>query len=167
MNNNYDNTINDSEKKYNIAIYTDGACSGNPGKGGWGAILIYNKKKQNGDNKEIKKIISGSNNMTTNNIMELTAVIEALKIIKKPSKITLFSDSKYVINGATQWLQKWQTNRWLGANKKPIKNVELWQDLLKLSTNHEIQWNWVKGHSTDPVNNEVDLIARSESKKNN
>jgi len=167
MNNNYDNTINNSEKKYNIVIYTDGACSGNPGKGGWGAILIYNKKKQNGDNKEIKKIISGSNNMTTNNIMELTAVIEALKIIKKPSKITLFSDSKYVINGATQWLQKWQTNRWLGANEKPIKNVELWQDLLKLSTNHEIQWNWVKGHSTDPVNNEVDLIARSESKKNN
>lgn len=135
-----------------IEIYTDGACSGNPGKGGWGAILMY---------KEHKKEISGFKVETTNNQMEITAVIEALKILKKPSQVVVYSDSKYVIDGITKWIFSWQKNNWKGTNKKPIKNVELWQDLQKEVLKHEINWVWVKGHDGNKYNEIADELARN------
>ena len=153
------------EKKYNITIYTDGACSGNPGKGGWGAILICHFKDKREKDVELKKILSGGEPMTTNNRMELTAVIEALKAVKKSSNIDLFSDSKYVIDGMTKWLENWKHNGWKGSDKKLIKNVELWKELDKLSSIHAINWHWVKGHADDALNNEVDKIACFERDK--
>ncbi len=144
-----------------ITIYTDGACSGNPGIGGWGAILLYTAKKT-ADNavKEYKKCINGMEENTTNNRMELTAVIESLKLLKFPCKINLFTDSKYVLEGATKWLSSWQKNNWRCANKKPVKNAELWKELSLRTENHEIIWHWVKGHADNELNNEVDKLAR-------
>lgn len=135
-----------------IEIYTDGACSGNPGKGGWGAVLMY---------KEHKKEISGFKAETTNNQMEITAVIEALKILKKPSQVVIYSDSKYVIEGITKWIFSWQKNNWKGANKKPIKNIEFWQDLYQEVLKHEIKWVWVKGHAGNKYNEIADELARN------
>ncbi len=133
-----------------IEIYTDGACSGNPGKGGWGAILLY---------KEHQKEISGCLAQTTNNQMELMAVIEALKIVKKTIEIIIYTDSVYVKDGITKWIFNWKKNGWKTANKKPVKNLELWQELDLLAANHQITWKWVKGHSGNKYNEIADQLA--------
>lgn len=135
-----------------IEIYTDGACSGNPGKGGWGAVLLY---------KEHKKEISGFQEETTNNQMELMAVIESLKTIKKPIKIIIHTDSTYVKDGITKWIFNWKKNGWKTANKKPVKNYELWQDLDEIAKKYEIEWKWVKGHSGNKYNEIADELARN------
>ena len=137
-----------SEKK--ITIYTDGACKGNPGPGGWGALLEYNG---------YTKKIYGSSKQTTNNIMELTAVIESLKIINKKSEIIITTDSTYVKNGITNWIHNWKLKGWKTANKKPVKNKKLWQELDFLSSQHNIQWEWVRGHTGHPGNEEADQLA--------
>ena len=134
-----------------IKIYTDGSCLENPGNGGWEAIIIDDGKKT-----EIK----GSKKNTTNNQMELLAPIEALKKIPKGSKVEIFTDSKYVKSGITEWIHNWKKNGWKTADKQPVKNKELWEELDLLANQFEISWNWVKAHSTDKLNNEVDLIAR-------
>lgn len=148
-NNNLHNTSHNNSEK--IIIYTDGACSGNPGKGGWGAILMINQHF---------KEISGSQNHTTNNQMELKAVIEALKIIKKSYLIEIYTDSKYVMDGITKWINSWQKNNWLTADKKPVKNIDLWKELASLTKNHQISWHWVRGHSGNKYNEMVDKLAR-------
>ena len=134
-----------------IKIYTDGSCLENPGNGGWAAIIISEGKKT-----EIK----GSKKNTTNNQMELLAPIEALKKIPKGSKVQIFTDSKYVKSGITEWIHNWKKNGWKTSNKKEVKNKKLWIELDLLANEFEISWNWVKGHSTDKLNYEVDLIAR-------
>ena len=134
-----------------IKIYTDGSCLENPGNGGWAAIIIDDGKKTQ---------IKGSKKNTTNNQMELLAPIEALKKISKGSKVQIFTDSKYVKLGITEWIHNWKKNGWKTANKQPVKNKELWEELDLLTNEFEISWNWVKAHSTDELNNKVDLIAR-------
>lgn len=133
-----------------VTIYTDGACSGNPGKGGWGAILINAKET---------KYMSGSKQLTTNNQMELTATIEALKAILKPSNIALYTDSQYVKNGITSWIFNWKKNGWKTAAKKPVKNKDLWKELDDLVKNHSVDWEWVRGHSGNPGNEKADKLA--------
>ncbi len=140
----------------NYIIYTDGACIGNPGKGGWAAIII----EPTGERE-----IVGYEKSTTNNRMELKAVIEALKEIEVNSQISLFSDSKYVIDGITKWIKNWKINDWKTTNKKEIKNLDLWMDLDKLTLKFKITWNWVKAHSTNEYNNKVDRLARNEAEK--
>ena len=134
-----------------IKIYTDGSCIGNPGKGGWAAIIIIDDKKTQ---------MTGSQKNTTNNQMELLAPIKALNKMPRGSKIQIFTDSKYVKSGITEWIHNWKKNGWKTANKQPVKNKELWTELDLLTEKFEIKWNWVKGHSTDKLNNEVDLLAR-------
>ena len=134
-----------------IKIYTDGSCLGNPGNGGWAAFIIDDKKKIQ---------IKGSKKDTTNNQMELLAPIKALKKIPKGSNVQIFTDSKYVKSGITEWIHNWKINGWKTANKQPVKNKELWIDLDELSKNFQIEWTWVKGHSIDQLNNEVDAMAR-------
>ncbi len=134
-----------------IKIYTDGSCLGNPGNGGWAAIIIDDKKKIQ---------IKGSKKNTTNNQMELLAPIKALKKIPKGSNVQIFTDSKYVKSGITEWIHNWKKNGWKTANKKPVKNKDLWTELDLMTSEFEIKWSWVKGHSIDKLNNEVDLIAR-------
>ena len=134
-----------------IKIYTDGSCIGNPGKGGWAAIILDDGKKT-----EIK----GSKKNTTNNQMELMVPIEALKKIPKGSEVQIFTDSKYVKSGITEWIHNWKKNGWKTADKQPVKNKELWEELDFLANQFDIKWNCVKAHSTDKLNNEVDLIAR-------
>ncbi len=135
----------------NVTIYTDGACSGNPGKGGWGAVLIYG---------EIEKQISGASENTTNNQMELTAPIEALKLLKKPCNVKLYSDSAYLINGFTEgWIYNWQKNGWKTANKKDVKNKELWIQIYEFTQIHNIEWIKVKGHADNKYNNICDKLA--------
>ena len=134
-----------------IKIYTDGSCIGNPGNGGWAAIIMINGKKTN---------IKGGEKNATNNQMELLAPIKALNKIPKGSKVQIFTDSKYVKSGITEWIYNWKKNGWKTANKQPVKNKELWTALDELSNEFEIEWSWVKAHSTDELNNEVDLIAR-------
>lgn len=141
-----------------IVIYTDGACSGNPGKGGWGAILKY------GDH---TKEISGYAELTTNNKMELQAVIEALKLIKKDYDIEIFTDSNYVKDGITKWINTWKLNNWKTSKRESVKNKELWLELDELRQKYNINWNWVKGHADDELNNRVDELARLEITKNN
>ena len=131
-----------------LKIYTDGACKGNPGPGGWGALLDYDGK--------IKEINGYSAN-TTNNIMELTAVIKSLKQLNRPCIIT--TDSNYVKNGITKWIHNWKKNGWKTANKKPVKNKELWENLDSLTTSHTINWQWIKGHSGHPQNERADTLA--------
>jgi len=138
----------DSNK--NIDIYTDGACSGNPGKGGWGVYLKI-------DNEEIQ--LNGAKDNTTNNRMELLAVIEALKYLKCKSNINLFTDSKYVMQGIEEWIHNWKKNDWKTSKKEPVKNKELWIELDKLVSLHNIQWKWVKGHSGDYGNERADYLA--------
>ena len=138
-----------------IKIYTDGSCIGNPGVGGWGAIIIM-------DGKKIK--IKGNKTNTTNNQMELVAPIKALKKIPNNSEVQIFTDSKYVKMGITEWIHKWKKNDWKTSSKKKVKNIELWTQLDKLSNNFDIKWNWVKGHSTDKLNNEADLLAKKAAK---
>lgn len=138
-----------------VEIFTDGACSGNPGAGGWGAILRY---------KDTEKELSGGAAETTNNRMELTAVIEALKALKVRCVVSLYTDSKYVMDGVTQWLPNWKKNNWRTSNKKSeVKNVDLWQQLDELLPQHEILWNWVKGHNGHPENERVDKLARNQA----
>ena len=134
-----------------IKIYTDGSCLGNPGNGGWAAIIIDDKKKIQ---------IKGSKKDTTNNQMELLAPIKALKKITKGSSVQIFTDSKYVKSGITEWIHNWKKNGWKTANKQPVKNKDLWTELDQMNSKFEIKWSWVKGHSIDKLNNEVDLIAR-------
>ena len=141
----------------NYIIYTDGACLGNPGNGGWAAIII----EPTGE-----KQIVGCESSTTNNRMELKAVIEALKEIEVNSQVSLFSDSKYVIDGITKWIKNWKINDWKTTNKKEIKNLDLWMDLDKLTSKFKITWNWVKAHSTNEYNNKVDRLARNEAERN-
>ena len=134
-----------------IKVYTDGSCLENPGNGGWAAIIIDDGKKTQ---------IKGSKKNTTNNQMELLAPIEALKKIPKGSKVQIFTDSKYVKSGITEWINNWKKNGWKTANKQKVKNKDLWVELELLSNDFDIKWSWVKAHSTDKLNNEVDLIAR-------
>ncbi len=139
---------------YRVEIFTDGACSGNPGPGGWAVILRH---------KDTEKELSGGEKETTNNRMELTAVIEALLALKKECDITLYTDSRYVMDGVTQWLPNWKKNNWRTSNKKSaVKNIDLWQKLDGLLERHKIQWIWVKGHAGHPENERVDAMARKE-----
>ena len=138
-------------------IYTDGACSGNPGPGGWAAIIIS-------DN-EVKETFFGSEKNTTNNQMELMAPIKAIQKFKKKSEISIFTDSTYVRDGITTWIKKWEKNGWKTASKKPVKNKELWKKLKNLSSKHSIKWVWVKGHAQDKYNNLVDELAQGAIKK--
>ena len=135
-----------------IKVYTDGSCLENPGKGGWAAIIIN-------DSGRIE--IKGSKENTTNNQMELTAPIMALKKIPQGSKVQIFTDSKYVKSGITEWIYNWKKNGWKTADKKEVKNKNLWTELDDLSNSFDIEWIWVKAHSSDELNNEVDLLARS------
>ena len=138
-----------------LKIYTDGACSGNPGKGGWAAIILNDSNQSN---------ISGSENNTTNNRMELMAPIMALKKIKKKSEITIFTDSKYVKDGITDWIKKWKVNNWKNSNKKPVKNKDLWIKLDNACLKHKVTWKWVKAHADNKYNNLVDELAVSKTK---
>ena len=133
-----------------LKIYTDGACSGNPGKGGWAAIILDGKNQSS---------ISGSENKTTNNRMELMAPIMALKKIKIKSEITIYTDSRYVKDGITEWIKKWKLNNWKSSNKKPVKNKDLWIKLDGLCEKNNVSWKWVKGHSTNKYNNLADELA--------
>ncbi len=140
-----------------VVIYTDGACSGNPGPGGWGAILMA------GEN---KKEISGAKNDTTNNVMELTAVIEALKLLKRPCKVQLYSDSAYVVNAFLHnWIDGWIKKGWKNSNKDDVKNKELWQELISLTKTHNVAFHKVKGHADNEYNNRCDELARNAIKK--
>ena len=142
-------------KKDYVEIWTDGACKGNPGVGGWGAILRYQQNE---------KEISGGEPNTTNNRMELKAVIEALKALKRSCNITIYTDSVYVKNGITLWLKNWKQKAWQTSNNKPVKNIELWQELDELASKHNISWQWVKGHSGHPENERADNLASSQAK---
>ena len=139
-----------------VTIYTDGACSGNPGPGGWGAILQYGKAE---------KELSGSELSTTNNRMELLGVITALETLKEPCSVDLYSDSKYVVDGITKgWAKGWRARGWIKADKKPALNVDLWQELLPLLETHRVSWNWVKGHADNAKNNRCDELAVAQSR---
>ena len=143
--------------KKTVTVYTDGACSGNPGPGGWGAILRY---------KETEKCISGGEPETTNNRMELTAVISALESLKEPCIVELWSDSKYVIDGLEKgWAASWKKNGWRKADKKPALNTDLWERLLALTAQHEMQYHWIKGHAENEYNNRCDKMAVAEREK--
>ena len=139
-----------------VEIFTDGACSGNPGPGGWGCLLRYRGQE---------KTLSGGNPQTTNNRMELTAVIEGLKHLTEPCVSHLSTDSKYVMDGVTQYLDNWIQNGWKKSNKKPVLNTDLWQELVQELERHKINWNWVKGHAGHPENERVDALACSERDK--
>lgn len=135
-----------------VTIYTDGACSGNPGPGGWGAILLYGKHK---------KELSGGNKETTNNRMELTAVIEALKKLKEPCVVHVYSDSAYLVNCMNQgWYKNWEQNNWLNSKKQPVENQDLWKSLLQEMSKHKVHFHKVEGHSDDNLNNMCDKLAR-------
>ncbi|MCI4677684.1 ribonuclease HI [Rhodoblastus acidophilus] len=135
-----------------VAIWTDGACSGNPGPGGWGAILTFN-----GAEKEF----SGGEPTTTNNRMELTAAISALEALTRPCAVDLHTDSQYVRQGVTSWMLGWKRNGWRTADKKPVKNEDLWKRLDEAAQRHDIAWHWVKGHAGDPMNERADALARA------
>ena len=133
-----------------VDVFTDGACSGNPGPGGWGAILI---------SKETRKELSGGERLTTNNRMEMMAAIEALEALKRPCEVHLHTDSMYVKDGITKWLAGWKAKGWKTADKKPVKNTDLWQRLDALTALHRIDWHWVRGHAGDPGNERADALA--------
>ena len=134
-----------------VTIYTDGACSGNPGPGGWAALLISEGQE---------KVLTGGASLTTNNRMELRAALAALTALKRPCSVDLHTDSEYLKNGITAWLKNWMRNGWRTADKKPVKNQDLWRKLLPLIEQHEIRWEWVQGHAGDPRNERVDELAR-------
>lgn len=142
-------------KQREVTIFTDGACLGNPGPGGWAYLLTYQQHE---------KLASGFEADTTNNRMELRGVIEALKALSQPCRIQIYTDSKYVQKGMQEWVHAWQKNNWKTAAKQAVKNQDLWQDLLALSAPHEIAWNWIKGHSGHPENDRVDEAARQACK---
>ena len=137
-----------------VEIFTDGACKGNPGPGGWGAILRSNGKERE---------LSGGESPTTNNRMELMAAIEALNALKKPCRVQLWTDSNYVRDGITKWIHGWRRNGWKTADKKPVKNAELWQALLDAAEPHRVEWHWVKGHAGHPENERADALACAEA----
>lgn len=134
-----------------VTIWTDGACSGNPGPGGWGAILTFENHR---------KEISGGEPAATNNRMELTAAIRALEALKRPCRVDLHTDSAYLRGGITTWLSGWKKNGWRTADKKPVKNIELWQELERAAAPHDIHWHWIQGHAGDPMNERADELAR-------
>ncbi len=138
-----------------IKIYTDGSCIQNPGNGGWAAIMLINNEK---------KAISGFKKNTTNNQMELMAAIEALKKIPIGEEVQIYTDSKYVKMGITEWIKKWSQNNWKTSSKKKVKNLELWKELSSISKKHKIKWLWIKGHAGDPINEEVDVLAKKAAK---
>ena len=133
-----------------VVVYTDGACKGNPGPGGWGALLCW---------RDHQKELFGGESQTTNNRMELTAVIEALSALKQRSEVAVYTDSEYVKNGITTWIHNWKQRGWRTADKKPVKNVELWQRLDALAAAHDVRWHWVRGHNGDPGNERADALA--------
>ncbi|MCX7543764.1 ribonuclease HI [Marinicella gelatinilytica] len=139
-----------------ITIHTDGSCLGNPGPGGWAALLQFNGHE---------KLITGGDTDTTNNRMEMMAVIKALESLRQPCDIELYTDSKYVMDGATRWLKGWRANGWRTSQKKPVKNIELWQQLDKLSEPHNIDWHWVKAHAGHEHNERVDEAARQQAEQ--
>jgi ribonuclease HI len=141
-----------SDDNPRVEIFTDGACLGNPGPGGWAALL-----RQGSTEKEL----SGAEPATTNNRMELTAAIEALAALKRPCAVTLYADSRYVIDGATKWLRSWKARGWKTADRQPVKNVDLWQRLEAAAAPHRIDWQWVRGHDGHPENERVDELARA------
>ena len=134
-----------------VAIWTDGACSGNPGPGGWGAVLTFDGTE---------KDLCGGEQLTTNNRMELTAAIMALEALKRPCEIDLHTDSQYVRGGITGWMAGWKRNGWKTSDKKPVKNVELWQRLEEAAARHQVKWHWGRGHAGDPMNERADELAR-------
>lgn len=134
----------------NVEIFTDGACKGNPGPGGWGAVIRYGKHE---------KEISGSEPETTNNRMEMTAAINALNLLIEPCAVTLHTDSKYVLDGITKWVEGWQRNGWKNASKQPVRNADLWHALIEAVARHKIQWVWVKGHNGHIENERADRLA--------
>lgn len=142
--------LDDDPRMNPIEIYTDGACKGNPGPGGWGAWLRAGSHE---------KELWGGEPRTTNNRMELTAVIEALAALRQPSRVVVHTDSEYVKNGITTWIHAWKTRGWLTADRKPVKNVDLWRRLDALRAQHEVQWRWVRGHAGDPGNERADALA--------
>ena len=133
-----------------VKIYTDGACKGNPGPGGYGCIIV-----RDGKTRELK----GGTKETTNNIMEMTAAIVALQHLKKPSTVELTTDSQYLVKGMTEWIDGWIRKNWVNASKQPVKNKDLWQELLRLSEHHKIKWIWVRGHNGHPENERADFLA--------
>jgi len=139
-----------------VCCYTDGACSGNPGLGGWGALLVW---------KDREREISGGEKQTTNNRMELTGVIHALETLKRPSDVHIFTDSTYVKDGITKWIKNWRKNGWLTAKKKPVKNIDLWQRLEVATREHKVEWFWVKAHAGHPRNERADALAHQGLKK--
>lgn len=145
-------TANGESKGAPVIIYTDGACSGNPGPGGWGAILIYGDKR---------KEINGGELETTNNRMELRAAAEALNALKRPVRAELHTDSEYVRKGITEWIGNWKRNGWKTAARKPVKNADLWQLLDEARQRHDVEWHWVKGHAGEPENERADELARA------
>ena len=147
--------------KPEVELFTDGACSGNPGPGGWAAIL----RLKTADGGEREKELSGGDPATTNNKMELMGAISGLEALKRPCVVRLFTDSKYVMDGATKWIHGWKKNGWRTADKKPVKNVELWQRLDAAAKPHRVHWSWVKGHSGHPENDRADALARGEIAK--
>jgi ribonuclease HI len=138
-------------KNETVVIYTDGACSGNPGPGGWGSVMLYNGHRRE---------LSGGESETTNNRMEMMAVIVSLETLKRPCEILLHTDSTYVMKGMTEWLEGWKARNWKTAAKKPVKNVDLWQRLDDAIARHRVDWKWVKGHSGVPENERADELAR-------
>ncbi len=139
-----------------VTIYTDGSALGNPGKGGWAALLIYGEKR---------KELSGAAELATNNQMELTAALKALEALKQPCQIELYTDSQYLRKGITEWIHNWLKNNWRSSNKKPVKNQELWQALYSATQKHQIKWHWVKAHNGDEFNELVDDLARKRAEE--
>ena len=137
-----------------IEIYTDGACRGNPGPGGWAVLLRMGKKERE---------LSGGEPLTTNNRMELTAAIKGLEALKRPCRVALHTDSQYVRDGITKWIHGWKRNGWRTSDRKPVKNAELWQELIEAVGPHRVEWHWVKGHSGHPENDRVDALACAEA----
>ncbi|HMA15959.1 MAG: ribonuclease HI [Bacteroidota bacterium] len=135
-----------------VEIFTDGACSGNPGPGGWGAVLRY---------RDTEKDLSGGEAATTNNRMEMMAAIMALEALKRPSKVELYTDSNYLRDGIMKWIHGWKRNGWKTADKKPVKNVDLWQRLERAIERHDVTWHWVRGHAGHPENERADALARA------
>ena len=135
-----------------VDVYTDGACSGNPGPGGWGSILLF---------KDSRKELSGGETLTTNNRMELMAAISALEALKRPCEVHLHTDSMYVKDGITKWIKGWKKKGWKTADRKPVKNVDLWQRLEEACGAHKISWHWVRGHSGHELNEQADALARA------
>jgi ribonuclease HI len=142
--------MSDAPKNDIVELFTDGACKGNPGPGGWGAVLRFKGKERE---------LSGGEPDTTNNRMEMMAAIEGLKALTRPCTVTLYTDSKYLMDGITKWIHGWQRNGWRTADKKPVKNADLWQALLAATAPHQVKWRWVKGHAGHPENERADKLA--------